>query len=186
LKDLLWIICIISILYVLQVLYYQSCQFSHSCVWLFASPWTAAHQASLSINNSWSLLKLMSIGSVMPSNHLILCHSLLLPQSFSASVLSMNVQYWFPLDGLIGSPCSPGDSWESSPMPRFGGIDSLELSFLYGPTQLRTLLVNNWQNWNTIDRLEYYIDVKFTEIGNYTMTILENIHILELFRSKSL
>ena len=46
----------------------------------------------------------------------------------------------FLWDGLIGSPCSPGDSWESSPMPRFGGIDSLELSFLYGPTQLRTLL----------------------------------------------
>ena len=48
-------------------------------VWLFAIPWTAAHQASLSITNSWSLPKLMSIESVMPSNHLILCHSLLLP-----------------------------------------------------------------------------------------------------------
>ena len=46
---------------------------------LFATPWTAAHQASLSITNSWSLLKLMSIESVMPSNHLILCHPLLLP-----------------------------------------------------------------------------------------------------------
>jgi len=42
------------------------------------TPWTAAHQASLSITNSWSLLKLMSIKSVMPSNHLILCHPLLL------------------------------------------------------------------------------------------------------------
>ena len=42
-----------------------------SCVQLFATPWTAAHQASLSITNSWSLFKLMSIGSVMPSNHLI-------------------------------------------------------------------------------------------------------------------
>ena len=45
---------------------------------LFATPWTAARQASLSIINSWSLLKLMSIESVMPSNHLILCHPLLL------------------------------------------------------------------------------------------------------------
>ena len=43
-----------------------------------ATPWTAAHQASLSTTNSWSLLKLMSIKSVMPSNHLILCHPLLL------------------------------------------------------------------------------------------------------------
>ena len=51
---------------------------SLSCVWLFVTPWIAAHQASLSITNSWSLLKLMSIKSVMPSNHLILCHILLL------------------------------------------------------------------------------------------------------------
>ena len=49
--------------------------------WLFATPWTAAHQASLSITNSQSLRKLMSIESVMPSNHLILCCHLLLPPS---------------------------------------------------------------------------------------------------------
>ena len=55
-----------------------------SCVWLFATPWTAAHQASLSINNSWRLLKLMSIELVMPSSHLILCHPpvFLLPSIF--------------------------------------------------------------------------------------------------------
>ena len=47
---------------------------SLSRVWLFATPWTAARQASLSITDSWSWLKLMSIESVMPSNHLILCH----------------------------------------------------------------------------------------------------------------
>ena len=56
---------------------------SLSCAWLFATPWTAACQDSLSITNSWSLLKLMSIESVMPSNHLILCHPLrLLPSIF--------------------------------------------------------------------------------------------------------
>ena len=55
---------------------------SLSRVWLFATPWTAAHQASLSITNFWSLLKLMSIESVMPSNHLILCRPLLLPSVF--------------------------------------------------------------------------------------------------------
>ena len=55
---------------------------SLSHVWLFATPWTAACQASLSITNSWSLLKLMSITLGMPSNHLILCHPLLLPSIF--------------------------------------------------------------------------------------------------------
>ena len=94
---------------------------SLSRVQLFATPWTAAHQASLSITNFWSLLKLMSIESVMPSNHLIFCRPLLfLPSVFpgirvfsnelvlhirgqsigvsaSASVLPMNIQDWFPL-----------------------------------------------------------------------------------------
>ena len=96
-------------------------QFPRS-VWLFVTPWTAAHQASLSFTISQSLLKLMSIESVIPSNHLILCCPLLLLPSifpsiriFSwwkvdsawggqsivasalASVLSMNIQGWFPL-----------------------------------------------------------------------------------------
>ena len=94
---------------------------SLSRVQLFATPWTAAHQASLSITNSWTLLKFMSIESVMSSNHLILCRPLLLlPSIFpasgsfqmsqlfasggqsigasaSASVLPMNIQDWFPL-----------------------------------------------------------------------------------------
>ena len=93
----------------------------HSHIWLFVTPWTAAHQSSLSITNSRSLLKLMSIESVMPSNHFILCCPLLLlPSVFlsigvfsnesflrsggqsigasaSASVLPMNIQDWFPL-----------------------------------------------------------------------------------------
>ena len=57
-----------------------------SHVWLFATPWTAAHQASLSITNSRSLLKLISIKSVRPSNHLILCHPLLLLPSIFPSI----------------------------------------------------------------------------------------------------
>ena len=73
---------------------HRSVQFSSvqslSHVWLFVSPWTAAGQTSLSTTNSWSLLKLMSIQSVMPSNHLILsCPLLLLPSIFpSIRVLS--------------------------------------------------------------------------------------------------
>ena len=95
---------------------FSSVQFSHS------DPWTAARQVSLSITNSLSLPKLMSIESVMPPNYLILCHPLLLPPSMfasirvfsnesvftsdgqnigfsvSASVLPMNIQGRFPLE----------------------------------------------------------------------------------------
>ena len=72
-------------------IYYEThVQFSSvqslSHVWLFVIPWTAACQASLSITNSQSLPKLMSIESVMPSNHLILCHPLLLPPSIFPSI----------------------------------------------------------------------------------------------------
>ena len=59
---------------------------SLSCVQFFATPWTAAHQASLSITISWSLLKPMSIESVMLSSHLILCHPLLLLPSIFPSI----------------------------------------------------------------------------------------------------
>ena len=61
-------------------------QFSHSVASDSATPWTAAGQASLSITNSQSLLKLMSTESVMPSSHLILCHPLLLPPSVFLSI----------------------------------------------------------------------------------------------------
>ena len=69
---------------------FHSVQFSSlqslSHVWLFATPWIPACQASLSITNSWSLPKLMSIESVMPSNHLILCRPLLLLPSIFPSI----------------------------------------------------------------------------------------------------
>ena len=99
-----------------------SLQFNCSVMSDSATPKTVAHQAPLSITNSWSLLKLMSVESVMPSNHLILCCPLLLlPSIFpasgsfpmsqfftsggrvsaSASVLPMNTQDWSPL-GWIG------------------------------------------------------------------------------------
>ena len=82
--------CNISVTCFLVLLKLSRVQFSSvqslSHVWLFVIPWTAACQASLSITNSWGLPKLMSIESVMPSKHLILCcPPLLLPQSFPAS-----------------------------------------------------------------------------------------------------
>ena len=68
-----------------MVIKYSSVQLL-CCLRLFATPWTAARQASLSLTNSWNLLKLMSIESMMPSNHLILCHPLLLPPSIFPSI----------------------------------------------------------------------------------------------------
>ena len=73
-------LCIVKIIFVLD-----SVQ-SLSRVRLFANPWMAAHQFSLPITNSWRLLKLMSIKLVMPSNHLILCHPLLLLPSIFPSM----------------------------------------------------------------------------------------------------
>ena len=67
--------------------------------------------------------------------------------SASASVLPMNIQDWFPLgyDGLVGSPCSPRDSQESSPTPQIKNINSSVLSFLYSPTL--TSIHDSWKNW---------------------------------------
>ena len=64
--------------------------------------------------------------------------------SASASVLPMNIQDWFPLDGLVGSSCSPTDSRESSPTPQFKSINSSVLSFLYSPTL--TSIHDYWKN----------------------------------------
>ena len=69
-----------------QVILFTLHSVQFSCVRLFATPWTAARQTSLSITNSWSLPKLMSIKSVMPSSHLILCHPLLLLPSIFPSI----------------------------------------------------------------------------------------------------
>ena len=77
--------CVTSCLNTLWFQWVSSVQ-SLSCVQLFAIPWTAAHQASLSITNSRSLLKLKAIESVMPSSHLILCHPLLRPPSIFPSI----------------------------------------------------------------------------------------------------
>ena len=85
-----WCLWVCHLTDVLQWMYQFNSVQSLSCVQLFVTPWTAVWQVSLSITNSWSLLKLMSTKSVMPSNHLILCHPLLfLPSSFpSISVFS--------------------------------------------------------------------------------------------------
>ena len=77
---------------------------SYSHVWLFVSPWTAAHQDSLSTTNSWSWLKLIFMESVMPSNPLILCRQILLPHSiiFPASVSFPMSQFLTSVGQSIG------------------------------------------------------------------------------------
>ena len=141
-------------------------QFSRSV--MSDSLWSHECQTSLSFTNSQSLPKLMSIKLVMPSNHLILCHPLLLlPSIFpsiqvfsnaksqlfasgevsaSTSVLPMNTQGWS--DGLVGSPCSPRDSQESSPTTQFKSNNSSVLSFLYSPTLTS---IHDHRNNHTLD-----------------------------------
>ena len=141
---------------------------SLSYIWLFATPRIAARQASLSITNSWSSLKLMSIELVMPSSHLILGRPLLLlppiPPSISllqwvnsshevAKVLESQLQHHsfqrnpradLLQNGLVGSPCSPRDSQEPSPTPQFKSINSSALSLLHSPTL--TSIHDDWKN----------------------------------------
>ena len=131
---------------------------SLSCVRHFATSWITARQASLSITNSWNLLKLMSIESMMTSNHLILCHPLLLLPSMFPSIrvfsnesilrirwlkycsfsfsISPSNEYSglisFRMDWLDLLPVQ--ETQECSPTLRVKSINSLVLSFLYSPT----------------------------------------------------
>ena len=145
-----------------------SIQFSHNHVQLFANPWTAAHQTSLSITNSWSLLKLMFMKSVMPSNHLILyCPLLLLSSIFPTFRVFSNesvLRIRWPQYGSFSFSISPSreysglislridwfdflavrETQESSPTPQFKSINSSALSFLHSPTL--TSIHDHWKN----------------------------------------
>ena len=97
-----------------------------SYVQLFTTPWTAAYQAFLSITNSWSLLKLMSTELVMPSNHLILCHPLLLPPSiFPSSRVFSNESAL-----LIRWPKYWSFSFSISPSNEYSGLISFRMDWL--------------------------------------------------------
>ena len=142
---------------------------SLSHVSLFVTLWPAARQASLSNINSWSLLKLMSVELVMPSNHLILCCPLLLRPStfpnirvfsdesalhirwlkycsFSFSISPSNeysglISFWVDWFDFLAVQ---GTLQESSPTPQFKSINSSALSLLYGPTV--TSIHDYWKN----------------------------------------
>ena len=148
---------------------YVSVQFSCSFMSDSATPWATAHQASLSITNSQSLPKLMSIESVMPDNHLILCHPLLLlPSIFpnirvfsNESVLHIRWPKYWSFSFKISPPnehpwlisfrmdwldllAVQGTLKKSSPTRQFKSINSFVLSFLYSPTL--TSIHDYWKN----------------------------------------
>ena len=132
-------------------------QFSCSVVSDFVTPWTAARQASLSFTIFLSLLKLMSIESVMLSNHLNLCFPLLLLPSIFPRIrvfsneLALRIRwpkYWSfsisPFNEYSGLISFRMDFQGSSPTPQFKSINSLALSFLYSATLTSTL--DYWKN----------------------------------------
>ena len=95
-----------------------------SPIWLFAIPWTAACQASLSI--SWSLLKLMSIKLVMPSNHLMPCHPLLFPSKIFPSIRVFSNESVFHIRG----PKYWSFSFSISPSNEYSGLISFRIDWL--------------------------------------------------------
>ena len=97
-----------------------------SRVCLSVTPWTAAHQASLSITNSWSILKLMSIQSVIPSNHLILCHSLFFLPSIFPSIRVFSNESPLP----IRWPKYWSFSFNTSPSNEHSGLMSFRMDWL--------------------------------------------------------
>ena len=141
---------------------------SLSHIWLFATPWIAAHQASLSITNSWSPPKPCPLSrwchptilsSVVPFSSCLQSFPALgsfpISQFFASGgqILEFQLQHqsfqWifrtdFLLDWLVGSPCSPRDFQESSPTPQFKSINSSVLSFIYSPTL--TSIHDYWKN----------------------------------------
>ena len=98
---------------------------SLSRVWLFLTPWPAACQASLSITNSWSLLKPMFIRSVIPSNHLILCHPFLLLSSIFLNIMVFSNESIL----LIRWPKYWSFSFSISPSSEYSGLISFQISF---------------------------------------------------------
>ena len=140
----------------------SSVQFSRSVLSDSETPWTVAQQASLSIINSWSLLKLMSIALVMPSNHLILCHPLLLLPSIFPSIrvfsneLVLHIRW--PKDWSFSFSINPSNEYsglisfrmdwldvlavqgtlKSLLQHQFKSINFSVLSFLYSPTLTTT------------------------------------------------
>ena len=127
-----------------------------SCVWLFATPWTAAHQAFLSITNSRSLVKLTSIESVMPSNHLILCCTLLLPPSIFTSIRVFSNESVLH----IRWPKYGSFSFSISPSSEYSGLISFRmdlLDLLAGQGTLKSLLQHHSLKASILRRSTFFM-----------------------------
>ena len=126
------------------------------CVQFFATPWTAAHQASLSINNSRSLSKLMSIESEMPFNHLILCCPPLLPPSILPSIRDFSNESIFhirwPKDWSFSLSISPSNEYSGL---IFFRMDWLDLLAVQGT--LKSLLQHHSSKASTLQRSAFFM-----------------------------
>ena len=127
-----------------------------SHVQLFATPWTAAHQASLSFTISWSLLKLMSIESVMTSNHLTLCCPLLLPPSIFPSIRVFSNESVL----YIRWPKFWSFSFSISPSNEYSGLISFRmdwLGLLAVQGTLKSLLQHHSSKASVLQRSAFFI-----------------------------
>ena len=123
---------------------------------LFATPWTAARQASLSITNSWSLLKFISIESVMPSNHLILCHLLLLLPSIFPSIRIFSsesvLHIRWPKDWSFSLSISPSNEYSGLICFKMDWFDHLAVQ-----GTLKSLLQHHSSKASILQHLAFFI-----------------------------
>ena len=134
-------------------------------VWHVETPWTVVGQASLSITNSWSLLKLLSIKSVMPSNHLILCHPLLLPPSIFPSIQIFSNESVLP----IRWPKYWSFSFSLNSSNEYSGLISSRidwLDILADQETLKSLLQHHSSNASILQHPAFFI-VQLTSIHDY-------------------
>ena len=139
---------------------------SLSLVRLLVTLWIAAHQASLSITNSWSLLKFMSIESVMPSNHLILCHPLLLLPSIFPSIRVISTESVL----CIRWPKYWSFSFSNSPFNEYSGLVSFKVywfDLLAVQGTLKSLLQHHSSKGSVLRFLSFLYSPTLTSIHDY-------------------
>ena len=164
------------------------CQLLKSHVWLFLTPRTAAWQGLLffttpgawaklcpsswwfhptissSVNLFSSCLQSFPVTGLFLMSEFFTSVGQSIGGSISASVLPVNIQVWFPLGWLGGSPCSPRDSQESCPTPQFKTINSSLITILYGPTV--TSIHDNWKN-HSFDYTELFQQSNLSTFKNF-------------------
>ena len=147
-----------------------------SHVWLFATPWTAACQASLSITNSQSSLKLMSIESLMPSNHVILCHPLLLPPSILPSIRVFSNESIL----CIKWPEYWSFSFSISPSNEYSGLISFRmdwLGLLAVQGTLKSLLQHHGSKVSILQHSTFFIKRLFSSSSLSAISVVSSAYL---------